>query len=59
MQEHAISAAGYRARAKQLRAEAEAKNNPEARKALIDIAAHYDRLADHVLQSKLRDDSVG
>ena len=42
------SARGYRARAKQLREEAAIMANLETQQALLDIAAHYERLASQV-----------
>ena len=46
------SARGYRARAVQLRAEAEAMSRPETRKALLSLAGNYDQLAHRVENSR-------
>ena len=48
MDEAARSVRAYRARAEQLRAEAELIRDPATRKALLDIASNYDQLANRV-----------
>ena len=45
MDEEVRSAKGYRARAEQLRAEAENAKNPETKDALLKIAANYEQLS--------------
>ena len=52
MDETARSGADYRARAKQIRAEAERVPDIETRKALLDIAANYEQLANRVEKNK-------
>lgn len=52
MDEVVRSAKGYRARAEQLRAEVERITDPATRKALLDIAANYEQLANRVEKSK-------
>ena len=51
MEDDARSARGYRARAEQLRAEAETMTNPETREALLRIASNYEQLAKRVEKS--------
>ena len=50
MEEDTRSVRGYRARAKQLRAEAAAVDNLETRETLMALAAHYERLASRLAQ---------
>jgi len=52
MSEGAQSAKGYRARAAQIRADADAMTNPETRQALLRIAANYEQLAYRVEKSR-------
>ena len=52
MSESARSAKGYRARAEQIRAEAEAMTNLETRQALLHIAANYEQLAYRVEKNR-------
>jgi hypothetical protein len=49
MDEEARSAKAYKARADQLRAEAENTKNPETKEALLRIAADYEQLSKSVL----------
>jgi hypothetical protein len=51
MEDNARSARGYRARAAQLRAEAETMSNPNTREALLRIASSYEQLAKRVEKS--------
>ena len=44
----ARSADGYRARAEQIRAEADSMKNPESKLALLHIATSYEHLADRL-----------
>jgi len=48
LEENTRSARGYRTRAEQLRAEADTVKDDRTKKALIEIAANYDQLADRV-----------
>jgi hypothetical protein len=52
MSEGAQSVKGYRARAEQIRAEADAMTNLETRQALLHIAANYEQLAYRVEKSR-------
>jgi len=52
MSEGAQSAKGYRARAAQIRADADAMTNPETRQALLRIAANYEQLAYRVEKTR-------
>jgi hypothetical protein len=54
MSEGAKSAQGYRARAEQMRAEADAMTNRATRQALLIIAANYEQLAHRVEKSAER-----
>jgi len=53
MQDGLTRADGYRARAKELRAEAEAMNDPEARAKLIKIVDGYIRMAETLDKPRL------
>ena len=48
MQKNTRSAGGYRARAEKLRTEAETIKDERTRKALLNIAANYEQLANSV-----------
>ena len=52
MEDNTRSVRGYRARAKQIREEATATSDLDTRQALMEIAAHYERLASRVEMSK-------
>jgi hypothetical protein len=52
MGDRSHSALGYRARAEQIRAEADKITNPGTRQSLLRIATNYEQLANRVEKSK-------